>query len=142
MKSLVQPPREEEACDNFFRERVIACIQERIFDPNLKLEQVAARMRVSRFHFCRLFKKYMGESFREYVTRLRVEAATARLLSGGCSVTEVCFAVGYNDLTHFGRVFRKITGCTPSSIRERAIRGDPPAGTVASGMDDDGRYEG
>jgi len=107
--------------------RALEYLHAHVFDPSLSLGDVAAQVPVSRFHFSRLFKQQMGVSFREYLTRLRLRAAR-QLLAQGRSVTEVCFTVGYNDLTHFGRQFRKEYGTTPSWYRSwvRGVRNLPP----------------
>lgn len=105
--------------------RALTYVHEHVFDADLSLDATAAQVPVSRFHFSRLFKKHMGISFREYVIRLRIAAAKQMLAGGQRSVTDVCFAVGYNDLTHFGRLFRKQTGRSPSNFRTQSTHPSP-----------------
>ena len=86
---------------------------------HLSLERVAREAGMSKFHFCRSFKAIVGISFREFLARRRIERASILLRDQKRSVTEVYLEVGFKDLSHFGRVFRKITGQPPSRFRRR-----------------------
>ncbi|RPI10356.1 MAG: AraC family transcriptional regulator [Zetaproteobacteria bacterium] len=84
---------------------------------HLSLERVAREAGMSKFHFCRHFKALVGMSFREFLARRRIERASVLLRDRKRSVTEVYLEVGFKDLSHFGRVFRKVTGQPPSRFR-------------------------
>jgi len=84
---------------------------------HLSLERVAREAGMSKFHFCRHFKGVVGMSFREFLARRRIERASALLRDKKRSVTEVYLEVGFKDLSHFGRVFRRVTGQPPSRFR-------------------------
>jgi YesN/AraC family two-component response regulator len=84
---------------------------------HLLLEHVAREGGMSKFHFCRHFKSVMGMSFREFLARRRIERASVLLRDQKRTVTEVYLDVGFKDLSHFGRVFRRITGQLPSQFR-------------------------
>lgn len=84
---------------------------------HLSLERVAREAGMSRFHFCRHFKAVVGMSFREFLARRRIERASVLLRDRKRSVTEVYLEVGFKDLSHFSRVFRKVTGQPPSRYR-------------------------
>ncbi len=94
-------------------------------DSILRLEAVARAAGMSKFHFCRRFKACTGLSFREYLTRRRVARAKELLRTTGRSITDIFPDVGFKDMTHFGRVFKKLEGQLPSEFRRRAS-GDPP----------------
>jgi AraC-like DNA-binding protein len=100
----------------------IACHHE---DP-VSLEEVAKAMHVSTFYFCKMFKKATGLTFTDYLGRIRIEKAKLLLLSPHLRVSEIAYMVGFQSLTHFNRVFRNLTGESPShfrinrSLRERA----------------------
>lgn len=83
------------------------------YDKHISLEELADMVNVSSFYLSRLFKEELGESFSEYITRLRMEKAI-ELLAKGQSVKECCFLVGYNDPNYFSRLFKKYFGVTPS----------------------------
>jgi AraC-like DNA-binding protein/ligand-binding sensor protein len=94
-------------------------------DP-VSLEEVANAMHVSTFYFCKMFKKATGLTFTDYLGRVRIEKAKTLLLNPHLRVSEIAYMVGFQSLTHFNRVFRNLTGESPShfrtngSLRERA----------------------
>ena len=94
-------------------------------DSTLRLEAVARAAGMSKFHFCRRFRACTGLSFREYLTRRRIARAKDLLKSTGRSITDIFPDVGFKDMTHFGRVFKKLEGQLPSEFRRRA-GGDAP----------------
>lgn len=86
---------------------------------HLSLGQVARAVNMSTFYFCKLFKKATGINFTDYVSRVRMERAKNLLLNPNVRVTEVAYEVGFQSLTHFNRVFRKVEGESPTSYRRR-----------------------
>lgn len=83
----------------------------------LSLATVAKAVHMSPFYFCKQFKKATGFTFTNYLGRLRVEKAKERLLNPNTRVSEVAFEVGFQSLTHFNRVFRNLTGESPTAYR-------------------------
>ena len=90
-------------------------------DP-LRLEHVAKAMHVSTFYFCKLFKKATGLTFTDYLGRVRIEKAKTLLFNPHLRITEIAYVVGFQSLTHFNRVFRKLTGESPSLFRANGIQ--------------------
>ena len=86
---------------------------------DLSLGQVAASVHTSLFYFCKLFKRHTGVSFTEYVSRLRTEKAKKLLLNPNLRVSEIAYEVGFQSLTHFNRVFKRILHESPTDYRER-----------------------
>jgi AraC-like DNA-binding protein/ligand-binding sensor protein len=86
---------------------------------DLSLGQVAASVHTSLFYFCKLFKRHTGVSFTEYVSRLRTEKANKLLLNLNLRVSEIAYEVGFQSLTHFNRVFKRILHESPSEYRAR-----------------------
>ena len=86
------------------------------------LEEIAQAMHVSTFYFCKVFKKATGLTFTDYLGRVRVEKAKSLLLNPHLRVSEIAYTVGFQSLTHFNRVFRKITGEAPTLFRENLKR--------------------
>jgi AraC-like DNA-binding protein/ligand-binding sensor protein len=86
---------------------------------DLSLGQVAASVHTSLFYFCKLFKRHTGVSFTEYVSRLRTEKAKKLLLNLNLRVSEIAYEVGFQSLTHFNRVFKRILHESPSEYRAR-----------------------
>lgn len=88
---------------------------------NLSLTAVAQAAHMSTFYFCKQFKKATGLSFTEYLSRLRIEKAKAQLLKPNLRVSEVAYEVGFQSLTHFNRVFKKLNGESPTNYRTRRM---------------------
>jgi AraC-like DNA-binding protein len=89
---------------------------------DLSLEQVAKAVNTSTFYFCKRFKQATGLTFTEYLSRLRIERAKNLLLNPNLRISEIAYEVGFQSLTHFNRVFRKITGQAPTHYRLRLAR--------------------
>lgn len=84
---------------------------------DLSLGQVATAVHTSIFYFCKLFRKVTGMTFTEFVSRTRVEKASNLLLNPNLRVSEIAFEVGFQSVTHFNRVFKKIVGQSPTDYR-------------------------
>lgn len=91
-------------------------IEENITEE-LPLSRVAQAVHTSSFYFCKMFKKVTGLNFTHYVSRVRVEKAKDLLQNPNLRISEIAFDVGFQSLTHFNRVFRNITGVSPSEFR-------------------------
>jgi AraC-like DNA-binding protein len=98
---------------------------------HLRLEDVANAMHVSTFYFCKLFKKTTGLTFTDYLGRVRVEKAKTLLSNPHLRVSEIAYRVGFQSLTHFNRVFHRVTGESPSLFRTSGIHGDRPLASTA-----------
>lgn len=86
-------------------------------DEDISLPDVAKSVNTSTFYFCKMFKKATGINFTEYLSRVRIEKAKNLLLNPNVRVSEVAYRVGFQSLTHFNRVFRKLTGQSPTEFR-------------------------
>jgi AraC-like DNA-binding protein/ligand-binding sensor protein len=86
---------------------------------DLSLGQVAKAVNTSSFYFCKLFKKATGLNFTDYVSRVRIEKAKNLLLNPNLRISEIAYEIGFQSLTHFNRVFKKVTGQSPTCYREQ-----------------------
>jgi AraC-like DNA-binding protein len=84
---------------------------------DLSLGQVARAVNTSTFYFCKVFRKATGINFTDYVSRVRIEKAKNLALNPNLRISEIAFEVGFQSLTHFNRVFKKITGLSPTEYR-------------------------
>ncbi|HLH55384.1 MAG TPA: PocR ligand-binding domain-containing protein [Verrucomicrobiae bacterium] len=84
---------------------------------NLRLGHVAKACNTSTFYFCKMFKKVTGINFTDYLSRVRIEKSKNLLLNPNLRVSEIAFEVGFQSLTHFNRVFKKILGQSPTEYR-------------------------
>jgi AraC-like DNA-binding protein len=102
-------------------------LMDRRFADPLDLDQMAAHVGFSRFHFARAFKEAYGETPASYLTRRRVERAKDLLRTANLTVTEVCMLVGFSSLGSFSSRFSELVGMSPSAFqRAAAARGGPP----------------
>ncbi len=97
------------------------CFIDEHFDQPLQLDEIAQRVHLSRFHFLRLFRRVYYETPHQYLTRKRVEKAKDLLANSMLSITEICFAVGFESLGSFSTLFHKIVGWSPSIYRARVL---------------------
>ena len=86
-------------------------------DESINLEQVVQQVGVSRFYFCKLFKKATGMTLTEYVTRVRVEKAKMLLVDPALRISEVVFAAGFGSIPRFNSVFKQHVGMPPTEYR-------------------------
>jgi transcriptional regulator GlxA family with amidase domain len=93
-------------------------------DASLPLEQLAARLGVSRYHLIRAFRRAWGVTPHQYRTLRRIERAQAMLTTSDLTVTEICFAVGFQSPGSFSALFRRATGQAPRAWREHIRRRD------------------
>ena len=93
------------------------------YHRDLALEDVAERVGVSAGYLSRLFRQVRGETFKSYLTHVRLQEAKRLLTETGHRVYEIADRVGYNDQHYFSEVFRKHTGLSPLEYRNRALAG-------------------
>lgn len=89
---------------------------------DLSLGQVAKAVNTSTFYFCKIFKKMTGINFTDYLSRVRIEKAKNLLLNPNLRISEIAYEVGFQSLTHFNRVFKKIIGQSPTRYRGQLAR--------------------
>ncbi|MCM3749744.1 AraC family transcriptional regulator [Paenibacillus pasadenensis] len=95
-----------------------AYISAHMADSNLSLNQISEYFQLSPSHFSALFKEVMNEKFIDYLTRIRIEAATKLLATTNASIQDIGLQVGYVHSFSFIRVFKKWTGTTPGEYRK------------------------
>lgn len=89
------------------------------YTEELALAEVAHAVNMSPFSFCKTFRRSTGLTFTDYIARVRVEAVRQQLLNPNTRVSEAAFAAGFQSLSQFNRVFRRVAGESPSAYRER-----------------------
>jgi AraC-like DNA-binding protein len=97
--------------------RAKAYIHEHL-EEDLSLGQVADAVHVSPTYFCKLFKHALGLNFTDYVARVRIETVKQLLLNPHKRVSEAAYEAGFQSLSQFNRVFRRVAGEPPSAYRE------------------------
>ncbi|MEM9820284.1 MAG: AraC family transcriptional regulator, partial [Bacteroidota bacterium] len=84
----------------------------------IKLEEVAALVQMTVPSFCRFFKKLTTKTFTHFVNEFRVTHACRLLADSHLSIAEVCFDSGFNNLSHFNKHFKLVTGQSPGQYRK------------------------
>jgi len=88
---------------------------------DLSLARVAKAVNTSTFYFCKIFKKVTGINFTDYLSRVRIEKSKNLLLNPNLRISEIAFEVGFQSLTHFNRVFKKVLGQSPTQYRAQLL---------------------
>ena len=96
--------------------RVLEYIAENL-DKDLSLSILASIAGMSPHYFAELFKKSTGETIHAFVLNRRIDSAKARLSDPERSIIDVALDVGFQNSSHFARVFRKMVGTTPSQFQ-------------------------
>lgn len=84
---------------------------------DISMQDLARSMNYSEAYFCKLFKQCFNKNFTSYLTEFRVEEAKKMLEKPTVNVKEVGKAVGYSDSNYFAKVFKRITGQSPTEYR-------------------------
>ncbi len=84
---------------------------------NISRQEMAKSINMSDSAFSHFFKKRTSRSFVEYVNEVRIGKATKMLMETTHGVSEICFQCGFNNLSNFNKIFKKITQKTPSEYR-------------------------
>lgn len=92
------------------------------YGEKIQAEEVAKLCAMSPYRFSRNFHEAYGLTFRDYVVRYRLKEAKRMLRNPQASVTDVAFAVGFNDVSYFSRMFKRHFGTSPSVINEKPRR--------------------
>jgi AraC-like DNA-binding protein len=84
----------------------------------LSLRKVAKTANISANHLSEKFKQVTGVNFVDYIALTRFEKACSSLLNSNLRISEIAFAVGFQSLSQFNRVFKKLSGKSPTDFRE------------------------
>ncbi len=87
------------------------------YTSELTLEYLAEFFGFSKYHLCRIFKKYTGYTINNYITLLRIERAKDLLKTTSLPANKICVMVGIEDTNYFYRLFKKHTGQSPNEFR-------------------------
>ena len=92
-------------------------IDQHYADANLSLNEVAGQVNLSPSHFSTVFSQETGQTFKEYLTEVRIQHARELLRSTTLRSSEISYQIGYSDPHYFSYVFRKHTGLSPKEYR-------------------------
>ncbi len=89
------------------------------YADNISLDDLAKEIGLSRFHTSRMFKNATGHTFKEYLNMRRLKAAKKLMRTPELNISQVCYSVGFNDVSYFSRIFKKYEGMNPSTYRKQ-----------------------
>jgi len=92
------------------------------FQRHISLEEIADKVSMTVPSFCRYFKRVTGKTFTSLVNEYRVVHATKLLLEKQTSITDICFESGFNNFSHFNKLFKEFTGKSASKYRNEMKR--------------------
>ncbi len=87
------------------------------FQRPIPLKEIADKVSMTIPAFCRYYKKITGKTFTQFVNEFRIVHATKLLAESHSSITDICFESGFNNFSHFNKLFKKFTGKSPLKYR-------------------------
>ena len=114
--------RKASRSDDEILRRILAYVEENLSEP-LTREEIAQKVHFHPAYLSRLFRKKTGMSLSEYISQIRIERAKELLSRSEQKVSFIMNHLGYYNLSHFTRTFKKMTGYTPQQYRKRNTRG-------------------
>ena len=94
-------------------------IEENYANTTLSVDSIAQAIHLSPNYISHLFKKEMNDAPSVYINKVRIEKAKILLRTGNRTLSDIAAAVGYSDSNYFMRIFKKLTGTTPSGYRRK-----------------------
>ena len=91
------------------------------YDETPDVNKVAASVHLSTAAFCRYFKKQTKITFTDFVNQYRITQAKTLLLQNK-TISETCYEVGFQSLSYFNKLFRKIAGENPSAFKKHYLK--------------------
>ena len=99
--------------------QAIRYLEQHYTDPELSLNEMASQANLSASHFSVVFSQEAGQTFKEYLTQLRINKAKELLRMTSLRSADIAYQVGYNDPHYFSSVFKKNTGFSPLEFRSQ-----------------------
>jgi transcriptional regulator GlxA family with amidase domain len=91
------------------------------FGQHISLDEISDLVSMTVPAFCRFFKKTTGKTFTKLVNEYRVVHATKLLFESQMSITDICYECGFNNFSHFNKLFKEFTGKSASKYRNEMI---------------------
>ncbi|MBI4862919.1 MAG: helix-turn-helix transcriptional regulator [Candidatus Riflebacteria bacterium] len=101
-----------------FTAHAVALPDRRVLPRKIGIAEVARYAGYSRAHLSKIFRQATGQPIVRYLNSLRVDRARERIRAGQATIEEVAHEVGFQNLNHFYKTFKKITGKLPSAYKE------------------------
>lgn len=108
----------QQQAGNFLVKQAVAYIQEH-YREKISLQEVADRCYISQWHLSKQLNRYVGKSFYDILNSVRIRAACDLLADPSLKIGEISELVGYADVAHFARTFKKLEGISANEYRNR-----------------------
>jgi AraC-like DNA-binding protein len=99
------------------------------YNQKITLDEAARKMGYSKYYFCNMFKSMTGTTYLTYLNHVRISQA-CRELKQGQSIAEACFKCGFENVSYFIQLFKKICGCTPGEYADGLNQKRPGYGSL------------
>ncbi|RQP23366.1 AraC family transcriptional regulator [Piscinibacter terrae] len=121
---LLSSVQMEGGCDDSASGQINALVNRimRDYAQPLSATELAAELGMTESRFSRFFKRATGNTFRDFVNRIRVSRAGHLLMESDHQITHICYEVGFNNVANFNRRFLEVKGVTPSEFRRQAVQ--------------------
>lgn len=116
---------EIKSSDETLMERIMKIINENLSNPELSVEMLAANVGMSRVHMHRKLKELTNQSARDFIKSIRLKQAAQLLANKKLSISEVAYATGFSNLSHFSSSFREFYGMSPKEYVESNLEQQP-----------------
>lgn len=117
-----EPEQEEDSGAGSFIVRNAMSFIEDNYTRKLTLNEVAENIYVSQWHLSKLLNKHTGQNFSELLNGVRIRAAKELLQDPSLRIGDIAEKVGFVDMAHFSRVFKKIVGISANEYRNQTFR--------------------
>lgn len=107
---------------DYVMEKAKVYINKNYSNAELSLKDVSNHVNMSFSYFSMMFKREIGESYIEYITRIRIEKSKEFLRFSGYKSYEISYMVGYDNPTYFSTTFKKMVGMSPTDYKNKFLK--------------------
>ena len=105
--------------DELLMQRIVSTVNKYLEDPSLNVQLLADEVGLSRVQLHRKVKALTGISTSEFIRNIRLKQAEKLLLDKKMNISQVAYALGFTNQTHFSTLFKKLYGLSPSEYINR-----------------------
>ena len=101
--------------------KVMSFLMEK-YTQEINLEEIASLVHLNKSSFCRYFKSRTHKTCFQFLNEIRIAHACKLLINSNITISEICYEVGYNNISHFNRQFKLITSLTAREYVKKYLR--------------------
>lgn len=92
------------------------------YDREINVDELAELCKMSKYHFCRIFKRATDMTAIQYLTEYKLSIADVMLRNSDTSISEIAHIAGFDDESYFSRCYKKSRGISPKTVRAKSIK--------------------